>query len=242
MQPFASRCTLLAFFAFFYLAGVRANTEIMNFAAVEGTLASALLSATANWAELSVVAPEKPFRVPPAPLGTPLADVCQESPGAPCSHELWLVLRLDDPAWIAYSRFTLRISWPASSPADFDIEVKSAETLFSELQKGAPGSGADSLPTGRRMYARIRVVDTGVRTPTADESHEHATPEPVPFIVMLEPLYLGVLPASVLPTVVFLALIVIVAAFGVVPSVQRYLCAVADEASKEIVSKRAKRE
>ena len=90
------------------------------------------------------------------------------------------------------------------------------------------------------MYARVRVVDAGVRTPTADDSHEHATLEPISFIIVLEPLYFGVLPASVLPTVTFLAVVIIIAAYWVVPPAQRYLGVVADEVRKEVVVKRAK--
>ncbi|KAH9926428.1 uncharacterized protein B0H18DRAFT_1118927 [Fomitopsis serialis] len=238
MPFFAARCTLLVLSTLFYLPRVHANTEIVNFAAVEGTLAPSVL--TANWTELSAKAPEKLLRVPPALLGTPLADVCQDSPGASCAHELGLTLRLDDPAWSAYSRFTLRISWSASSPADFDVQVKSAAALFSELRTSVPGRDVHSLPTGRRMYARIRVVDTGVRTPTADGSHERVPPDPITLMVLLEPLYFGVLPASVVPTVAFLILVIIVAALGIVPPVQRYLCAVADEAREETTSTRSK--
>ena len=69
---------------------------------------------------LSADDPEKLWRIQPAPLGTPFADVCPGLPGGSegseesCPHEHWLTLRLDDPAWSTYSRFTLRISWPAS--------------------------------------------------------------------------------------------------------------------------------
>ncbi|KAH9830460.1 uncharacterized protein C8Q71DRAFT_366915 [Rhodofomes roseus] len=239
MPSFAARCIFLC--CFFYLPFAWANTEIVNFVAMEGSLTPSQAQALqANWTVLSAAAPEKLLRVPPAPLGTPLADVCHPSHGASCSHELWLALRLDDPAWRAYSRFTLRVSWPASSPADFDIQVKSAEALFNELQAGGLDNDFDALHTGRRMYARIRVVDAGVRVPTADGSRERVTPEPVPFIVILEPLYFGMLPASVAPTVAFLVIVIIIAAFGIVPPVQRYLGRVADEVRQETASSRTK--
>lgn len=130
--------------------------------------------------------------------------------------------------------------WSGQFPADFDIEVVSAERLFSELPEDVRGSDISVPARSRQMYARVRVVDAGVRTPIADGSHEHATPEPVPFILILEPLYFGVLPASVLPTVAFLGVIVLITACRVVPSAQRYLCAIADEVRKEVVAKRAK--
>ena len=130
--------------------------------------------------------------------------------------------------------------WPGQSPADFDIEVKSAEALFSERPEDAQRSDVGIHARTRIMYARVRVVDAGVRTPTADDSHEHATLEPISFIIVLEPLYFGVLPASVLPTVTFLAVVIIIAAYWVVPPAQRYLGVVADEVRKEVVVKRAR--
>ncbi len=60
---------------------------------------------------------EQPFDVLPAPLGTTVADVCEpakESSLAGCPHELWLSIGTEEPRWAAYTKFTLRISWPAS--------------------------------------------------------------------------------------------------------------------------------
>ena len=60
---------------------------------------------------------EKLVEVQPAPVDTPLQDVCDPvtaSSLGKCPHELWLLLGLDDPAWSSYSKFTLRVSSPAS--------------------------------------------------------------------------------------------------------------------------------
>lgn len=53
-------------------------------------------------------------------------------------------------------------------------------------------------------YARIRVVDVGVLIPTPDLPPSAIQAEPIPFILILEPLYLGILPASLLPSICFL--------------------------------------
>jgi hypothetical protein len=50
--------------------------------------------------------------------------------------------------------------------------------------------------TTRRKYARIRLSFAGVLTPPAS-----SVVDDVPFILALEPLYFGVLPQSVIPTI-----------------------------------------
>ena len=60
---------------------------------------------------------EQLFNVFPAPLGTTLEDVCEpveDSSFGECPHELWIYIATDEDPWVAYSKFTLRISWPAS--------------------------------------------------------------------------------------------------------------------------------
>lgn len=60
------------------------------------------------------------WNVDPALLDTPLQQVCEsETAITPanlfsCPHERWLALDLDDESWMTYSKFTLRLSWPAS--------------------------------------------------------------------------------------------------------------------------------
>lgn len=91
------------------------------------------------------------------------------------------------------------------SPADFSIQLFDTPSLSSALSHDTAIERHGRI-SSRRKYARIRLVDTGVRTPSwsgADTTHSLA--EPVPFIVLLEPLYLGLLPLSIVPTVLFLA-------------------------------------
>ena len=63
--------------------------------------------------------PEQLFSVLPAPLGAALEDLCEPKEKETrsfkgCPHELWLELNTNDTTWASYSKFTLRISWPAS--------------------------------------------------------------------------------------------------------------------------------
>jgi hypothetical protein len=60
------------------------------------------------------------------------------------------------------------------------------------------GSTSNARKT-RRKYARIQMVHSGVLTPgiALDDSSRYE----VPFVLILEPLYFGVLPKSVVPVV-----------------------------------------
>lgn len=172
-----------------------------------------------------------------------------------------------DRKWSRYARFTLRISWPAwvraafvaksmrsgnnrlQAPADFIIDIYSSDNLQDAMPVHAktptriianPEPTPTDIPAGesasvsRTMFARIRLVDTGVRPPAAA-----APAEPVPFAVLLEPLYFGVVPASVVPIVAFLVPVVLCAAWVVAPFVNAQLARVADQARKEIVLMKA---
>ena len=95
------------------------------------------------------------------------------------------------------------------------------------------------MATTRTKYARIRVVDIGKRTPTPEykallRKGGKIEPTPVPFMLILEPLYFGVLPATVLPTAIVLVLATIVVARFVAPKINKYLLDVAAEARREI--------
>jgi len=79
-------------------------------------------------------------------------------------------------------------------------------------------------------YARIRVVDAGVLTPTLDLP---PSAEPIPFFVVLEPLFLGVLPISLLPTACFLVPILFGTAVAI-PWIIGYLDHVVQQARQEL--------
>jgi hypothetical protein len=212
------------------------------------------------------------WNVDPALLDTPLQQVCESKTGIdpanpfPCLHELWVALDLDDESWMSYSKFTLRLSWPASvrctlfhsvpspihgcyhasllqSPADFLLEIYSPQAILTRLSRlphqsaiddasiTAPHLSRTGLSTTRIKYARIRVVDTGVRTPTPDLPESAA--QAIPFILILEQLYLGVLPASLLPTVCFLIPVLFCAALAT-PWILSYLDHFIKQARQEL--------
>jgi len=160
----------------------------------------------------------------------------KESPT--CPFELWITLDLAPKEWRKFSRFTLRLSWPASFPADFLVEVYDPRTVLAHYLNSSSTESqlrSSKAPT-RRKYARIRIVDTGVLTPSS------STPsvEPVPFILILEPLYFGVLPASVVPILVFLLLVIGLAGFAV-PWITRYIEGVTGLARNDIGAMARKR-
>ncbi|TFY59394.1 hypothetical protein EVG20_g7808 [Dentipellis fragilis] len=170
----------------------------------------------------------------PAPLGSLPFEVCEIAPkntshNAHCEHEIWLILDMDDARWSGYSKYTLRISWPASSPADFLIDLYTPSALASRLHPIAHPKLPSSSTLTRRQYARIRLVDTGVRPPSPQP---HPVPH-VPFIVRLEPLLLGFLPASVAPILAFLVPVV-GAATMLLPYIQRRVENAARRAREEI--------
>jgi len=212
-----------------------ANTEIVNFFASEVPLVSTPF--TEQWPVFNRIHNERQWNITPAPVGTPLRQVCEhDSPKEylACVHEWWVVLDLTQGGWDSYSKFTLRISWPASFPSDFLIQLYDPEALA--VHFGSALSRDSSMAKTRTKYARIRVVDIGIRTPTAEYKallrQGPIKPTPVPFMLILEPLYLGVLPATVVPSVGALILVAVVAGLAV-PRVNRYLQEVAAQVRQE---------
>lgn len=85
----------------------------------------------------------------------------------------------------------------------------------------------------RLHLARIRLRQEGIPVP-GTRQREHRE-EGVPLVVLLEPLILGVLPASVLPTVVTLLVLLGVVACTVLPYVLRsVLGEVVEKARREL--------
>jgi len=75
-------------------------------------------------------------------------------------------------------------------------------------------SSSDTMAPRRLHLARIRLKQEGIPVPGTRQREEG-----VPLVVLLEPLVLGVLPASVLPTVVALLVLLGVMACSVLPYV-----------------------
>lgn len=114
------------------------------------------------------------------------------------------------------------------SPADFAIALYTQQDLLARLSDAKQDltlpaiSTAKALPpTTRTRYARIRAVHAGVptpgiaRSPPAQEGEKNT----VAFILVLEPTYLGVLPARLLSTFGFLVLILLAAVWLVAPRI-----------------------
>lgn len=239
--------------------GAAANTEIINFKSDLQHSVDLPQAVVGNWATLNSSLNERRWAVQPAPLGTPLHEVCETdvkstsaSPVA-CPHELWITLDLDDANWRDYGAFTLRLSWAASTPADFLIELYSPETVSTflsnnqqqqrqiTLSEGAPSFREGPPLITRTKYARIRVVDAGVPTPQIQldrpkpRSSDRVV-EPIHFILILEQLYWGFLPASQLPTICFLIPVLLAAAMAV-PRLLAYLDPLVLQAREDLANR-----
>jgi hypothetical protein len=112
----------------------------------------------------------------------------------------------------------------AQYPTDFSIQILSPGAAFDAFRQ--TGEGRDLSQSTqhvsrktRRQYARIRLADTGVRVPAL----ANTTAEAVPFMIILEPLYFTILPASVVPTLLFLIPVVLTASIFVFPRIYSYL-------------------
>lgn len=117
------------------------------------------------------------------------------------------------------------------SPADFAIQTFSPVELSQQLGKSSYTSSlTDGQKQTRRRYARIRVVDTGVRNPLS-QAPVRGT---VPFALHLEPLYFGVVPSSVVPVILFLLPLVAITAFFIAPRIHRYMASIAVDAKAEL--------
>jgi hypothetical protein len=119
------------------------------------------------------------------------------------------------------------------SPTDFSIQVYDPETLLVRFNASVVLNNSEIVSTTRRKYARIRLVDTGIRTPLPHNQHKIIESAPVPFIVILEPLYFGVLPATVIPTLFFLVPVLAVAALAV-PLINTYLADLARQGRRDV--------
>lgn len=216
---------------------VSADTEIINFDAL--FTPELILPMVSEWPALSPEEPRRNFNVLPAPFGARLEGICESPETATCPHEQWVILDLDSAEWLSFSKFTLRVSWPANHPAQFKLNTYTPGEIHRHHAKTQPASSQNvtSSSSTRRQYARIRLVDTGVRTPPVKDVSIQA----VPFTLLLEPLYFSALPASVVPIVSFIVAVVVVASFVVAPAVNRKLAAVALHAREETAGSTAKK-
>ncbi|KAF9281094.1 hypothetical protein BGZ88_011821 [Linnemannia elongata] len=136
---------------------------------------------------------------------------------------IWYVLKdLDNKA-----SFELRISYPATSPADFDMSVWTLE----EAQEQLPTSIdlLDHFPQNT-MFARIKATYTGV---SYLSNGRLPSPEtlPVPFNLVLERLYF-MIPYQALKLAAVIALVTVSGLGYAVPRVHRVLIEISAQDSK----------
>lgn len=98
-----------------------------------------------------------------------------------------------------------------------------------------------SLKTTRRKYARIHIVYTGVLTPSSDPAImasriKATTPLVVPFVLIVEPLYFGILPASMTPNALFIIFVAVLSLLAA-PRISAYLEQFVELAKKESENK-----
>ncbi|KAL0068490.1 hypothetical protein AAF712_004568 [Marasmius tenuissimus] len=226
----------------FFLASLAissfANTEIVNFDASSKGIEVAL---EIDWPALHPRDHERILQVnSTADKQTRVSEggPCTVLEGlGPCQNEVWLKLALDEGEWQSFSKFTLRVSWPANYPTDFSIDVFSPEAVASYFHlQPSESNSTMNVPT-RVKYARITALHTGVIVPAMS----HIQPKLVPFVVTLEGLYFGVLPESVVPIVLCLA-VVLLGLYFIVPKVVRGVERVAQDARLELTEMKGKRE
>jgi len=140
---------------------------------------------------------------------------------------------------IATTRF------PVQHPFNFQLEAYTPQDY-------AVKAGLDAAritPTHhetRKMYARIRPTNTGVLAPwvqraiALNQTRSQAIRDygKVEFITILEPLRFGGIPETLLPTLAFLAPLVLVAGFVVFPTIHAYIEGIARAAQAELEEKR----
>ncbi|KAF8640371.1 hypothetical protein AX17_000042 [Amanita inopinata Kibby_2008] len=210
------------FFVLFFAVVVLANTEIVNFATADSFPPLPFSAASPSWPILSQTYPEHRFNITAAPSLSLCNDDDQHSP-----YHVWAVLEMTNSKWSSYSKYTLRISWPAMFPTEFSIKLYS------------------SASDPRVKYARVRAVFDGVFTPANTGTHpflpyrtasDDTQWDTVPFFLILEPLYFGILPESVFPALLAIVAVSFVAYKFVALPVDRYLQKLAEQAKKEIIS------
>ncbi|WFD04720.1 hypothetical protein MVES1_000044 [Malassezia vespertilionis] len=139
-----------------------------------------------------------------------------------------LLLQIPDRMrWMLTQRYQLRLSWPANIPADFLIHVHTPEKALHK-QKQAPVDEGPLQPC-ELLFAKISAVSTGTRLRVdelASSAHwllhlaEHlggwAAPlrrdaQDIPVDVTFERVYLGCIPQSTLPLILYLCIATVAA-------------------------------
>ncbi|KZV69976.1 hypothetical protein PENSPDRAFT_752901 [Peniophora sp. CONT] len=128
-----------------------------------------------------------------------------ESVGSGCVEDAWVMLDFDDPAWAKYDAFTVKVSNPASVPVDIEMELLPPFHL--PIQRAIASATDARLPPTRRQYAHVWYTLSS--TPSPLLKSDNATS--IPFNLAVEPLFLGVVPLSVVPLVATIPVLILLA-------------------------------
>ncbi|KIJ54365.1 hypothetical protein M422DRAFT_241610 [Sphaerobolus stellatus SS14] len=163
------------------------NTEIVNFDL--NHLPDLAESVSSSWGLLTPLSPsnKRTYHVEVPEIGCPV----RSSGDQVAPADTWFGLNI--PRTLSAKRYTLRISWPATMPVNFDIQVF-------RVSHASDGAAFDQLPT---PYARIKTSSAGIRSNCSGSGVLPST-DTIHFDVILEPLIAGVLPESLIPTILSL--------------------------------------
>lgn len=95
-----------------------------------------------------------------------------------------------------------------------------------------------STPTLQK-YLRIKARQFGI--PIPQKAKENVALR-VPCHLVLEPLYFGVLPHTLIPTILFMIPVIYIAIYHITPPILREFQALANKANAELVQKRKRKE
>ncbi|KAF8594153.1 hypothetical protein BDV93DRAFT_549305 [Ceratobasidium sp. AG-I] len=200
-----------------------ANTEIINFSTVLSP--DRIIDASAfnvSWNELDTQSGTRQFSLALAPYKTPWSEICASNG---CAHEMFFKLGTETKV----GKYSLRISWPASIPADFDMEVFTPSELHDLLSSRANSTHqSHSDAQTQTTYARIRARDAGVQSPLITEESQRRQifkpliplPQDPPIVIfhlILDPLIFSVLPRSVVPILGWLGGAIVLGFWAVKP-------------------------
>ncbi|KAF9516586.1 hypothetical protein BS47DRAFT_1483921 [Hydnum rufescens UP504] len=221
---------MLAWVAFFvYFPTALCDTEIVNFISYLDS-STWLPSWPISQLDLEV---GTQFSIQCAPVsdGRVVWDVCEDIPFGKCPYESWFIIPVDS---VGYK--TLRVSWPASYPAEFSIRLFTPSTLMALIEPSHPREHPEPPHHSQTQdpmtdpsppswyYVRILAKSRGVRTPPLHLPS--ALSFLAPFIRPIHSLLLlcpRLVPRSLLSTLAFLACAVTVASRFVVPPITRFL-------------------
>lgn len=139
--------------------------------------------------------------------------------------------------------------FPIQHPFEFHLEAYTPQGYALKAGHSATWvtDPTSTHPETRNMYARIRPVNVGVLAPWAqraislNRTGSRALKDygKVKFITILEPLRLGGVPETLLPTIAFLLLLVLIAGLAVFPRIHLYIAKIACDAQAELEEKRS---